>query len=330
MKTAVPLLLLTPALAAAGGLVPDDAAKTLRVAVELDAAGAGTLRLTHVDADAPEAEGGTPLRLTYSPVLDARRVGGRVRLVAVMDSREKLAEIAALNLGEAEPLGGRRIELRSAEMRKADGYANPGHAAKLSVKRRMAAPLRLEADVAATDRQRLQLVLRNLDGTARVLCEVRLKENEATVAVRRQPRGQFAEAAAASGGVPMTLSFRVPKDVSSGQLTATMSAATFGRNARPGSVTITRLLQEGDLKPSFGLALGPAAGGGVAVTTAVPGGAAEAEGVRDGDVLLSVDGVPPRDVRDTVRLLGRVEYGGVARLRLRRGGEVVSVDVPAE
>jgi len=75
------------------------------------------------------------------------------------------------------------------------------------------------------------------------------------------------------------------------------------------------------------LALGLTAPSAVQVVQVVSGGAAEAGGVREGDLLLSADGVPLAGVDDLHRVLTRWESDRTMRLALLRNGATRDVDV---
>jgi serine protease Do len=63
----------------------------------------------------------------------------------------------------------------------------------------------------------------------------------------------------------------------------------------------------------------PRSASGIVVTDVEAGGAAEDAGLREGDVIVSVNGVEVDDVSKFEREIGLARQSGVARLRLRRG-----------
>lgn len=66
---------------------------------------------------------------------------------------------------------------------------------------------------------------------------------------------------------------------------------------------------------------------GVEVVSLVPGGPAERGGVRPGDILVSMNGLPVESVDDLHRLLSEVDVGSLALLDLLRGTERLTAEV---
>ena len=114
--------------------------------------------------------------------------------------------------------------------------------------------------------------------------------------------------------------------------------AVFGPRGRvlviPGS-TIERVapllrdkgrVARGYLGP--GLQLAPVDGGvGAIVMSVDQGGPGASAGVRQGDVIIAVDGAPISGVRALVRSLGPDSVGRSLRFELRRGGEPLALDI---
>jgi serine protease Do len=74
---------------------------------------------------------------------------------------------------------------------------------------------------------------------------------------------------------------------------------------------------------------------GALVAELIPGAPAERAGVREGDVVLSVNGAPVKDQRDLTRQVGSLEVGSRARFEILRDGqrrtlEVVMAERPSE
>ena len=78
----------------------------------------------------------------------------------------------------------------------------------------------------------------------------------------------------------------------------------------------------------LGLQLAPVDGGvGAIVMSVDAGGPGASAGVRQGDVIVAVDGAPITGVRALVRSLGPDSVGRSLRFDLRRGGEPLALDV---
>ena len=60
-----------------------------------------------------------------------------------------------------------------------------------------------------------------------------------------------------------------------------------------------------------------------------PGSPARSAGLREGDVLIAVNGRPVATLREYTEALRRLEPGDVVRVDFRRGGERRSVDTRA-
>ncbi len=73
----------------------------------------------------------------------------------------------------------------------------------------------------------------------------------------------------------------------------------------------------------------PGSSGGVQVTGVDPGSPAEKAGVRRGDLVEAVDGVVPEGAEEFRFRLRDLPIGGGARLDLKRGGQRLTVTVPA-
>src|SRR5438105_13916218 len=99
------------------------------------------------------------------------------------------------------------------------------------------------------------------------------------------------------------------------------------------------LMTEGRFRRSFlGVAGGPrplpprlsqelGRRGGVEVVQVVEGSPAARGGIRGGDLILEVDGVPVEDMGDLQRLMGGDMIGKAVELRVFRGGQVLSLSV---
>ncbi|MEM7311000.1 MAG: trypsin-like peptidase domain-containing protein [Planctomycetota bacterium] len=65
----------------------------------------------------------------------------------------------------------------------------------------------------------------------------------------------------------------------------------------------------------------------VAIREALPGGPAEAAGLREGDVILAIDGVRPTDDRDLLERVASYPPGALLALEVLRGDEVEEIEV---
>jgi len=72
-------------------------------------------------------------------------------------------------------------------------------------------------------------------------------------------------------------------------------------------------------RPALGVGLGPADGGAV-VTAVLPGSAAEADGLKTGDVIRTVDGSPVRVPADIIASVARHRAGETLQLEIARAG----------
>lgn len=77
----------------------------------------------------------------------------------------------------------------------------------------------------------------------------------------------------------------------------------------------------------YGLTLGENDGNGIKLTKATPGGAAEKAGLRDGDLLLTLDGQPIPSVWQTLRRLRANPVGTEIALGYRRDGKDATVRI---
>jgi hypothetical protein len=66
---------------------------------------------------------------------------------------------------------------------------------------------------------------------------------------------------------------------------------------------------------------------GCGISGVVPGGPAEQAGLRGGDVIVGWNGKPVRNVYDLTELIGASKAGETVKLRVKRGGEEVEVEV---
>lgn len=69
---------------------------------------------------------------------------------------------------------------------------------------------------------------------------------------------------------------------------------------------------------------------GVEVISLVPGGPADRGGVRPGDVVVGMNGLPVESVDDLHRFLAETDVGGVARLEILRGTERLAAEIVTE
>ena len=76
---------------------------------------------------------------------------------------------------------------------------------------------------------------------------------------------------------------------------------------------------------------GLASGGGVLVTSTEPGGPADRAGIREGDVVVELDGAPVGGIDDLHRLLLEERIGVPTTISVLRNGRKRSIDVtPSE
>ena len=80
-----------------------------------------------------------------------------------------------------------------------------------------------------------------------------------------------------------------------------------------------------DLAQQIGL---PSGSHGLAVTGVEPGSAAERAGVREGDLIVSVNGQQVNDVSELRSALGKSKKDETTRLRIRRGDGYLFLAVP--
>ncbi len=95
------------------------------------------------------------------------------------------------------------------------------------------------------------------------------------------------------------------------------------------SVTIRRLEVDGKIPATFGLSLDNDRGG-VKVKVALKGGACEKAGVKDGDVLFSINGERVADLKSATSRLADVPIGQDVRLVVKRGGQEKTIVVKGE
>ena len=97
------------------------------------------------------------------------------------------------------------------------------------------------------------------------------------------------------------------------------------QNAEPSSQT------PGRDRPARRAALGTVpdfaySGEGVRLSGVNPGSPAEGAGLREGDVLVAVNGQPVNTLKEYADVLRKLEPGGAVKIRFLRGGELRSVE----
>jgi serine protease Do len=82
------------------------------------------------------------------------------------------------------------------------------------------------------------------------------------------------------------------------------------------------------LTPQIAKQLGVSGDEGVVVADVVEGGPAQHAGIRQGDVLLEVNGKQVKKVEDVAAALSKMKEGDMALLRVRRGDSAMFIPVP--
>lgn len=88
------------------------------------------------------------------------------------------------------------------------------------------------------------------------------------------------------------------------------------------------LLQGKDVqRPSIGVDVKNAKGGGALIAAVHPGSSAEEAGIKQGDVVLEIDSQPIQDQVDLARIVMEHEVGSSMRIKLKRGRQILIVPV---
>ncbi|MDX1574644.1 MAG: Do family serine endopeptidase [Kiloniellales bacterium] len=122
-----------------------------------------------------------------------------------------------------------------------------------------------------------------------------------------------------SGG-SIGIGFAVPSEM---VRTVVLSAQSGGRIMRPWTGLVGQTLNA-DLAEGFGLTRP----GGVVVNRVFDGGPAGQAGIRQGDVIVEVDGEPVNDVETLQFLVATGRLGESLGVRVFRGGDLVALDLP--
>jgi serine protease Do len=140
-----------------------------------------------------------------------------------------------------------------------------------------------------------------------------------THAVSSKAPGTAMEVGVIRDGAQKTVSVRLETFPEQGQKDESAQAP---RSAKLG-------VQVQPLTPDLAQQLGlPGGSHGLAVTGVEPGSAAERAGVREGDLILSVNGQQVNDVSELKSALGKSKKDETARLRIRRGDGYLFLAVP--
>lgn len=94
-------------------------------------------------------------------------------------------------------------------------------------------------------------------------------------------------------------------------------------------MTVKSVTVSGRLSPLFGIGF-DVRGETVFVPKVVAKSPAESAGVREGDVVLSINGEPPKSVKEAMSLLGKVAFGETATLVIRRAGVEKTIAVKCD
>jgi putative serine protease PepD len=79
--------------------------------------------------------------------------------------------------------------------------------------------------------------------------------------------------------------------------------------------------------PFLGIQGEPSAAGGVEIVGLTPGGSADAAGLRTGDVITAIDGVPVASIDEIAKQLDRHGVGKRITLTVRRGNDIISISL---
>lgn len=125
-------------------------------------------------------------------------------------------------------------------------------------------------------------------------------------------------------GEPQEFSFNIPLQEDDQRY-----VLEFSVQGDDAPTALRRLSVRGRLTPTLGIALAQA-GGMVVAERVMSKGLGESAGVRTGDIIVSINGIKPRSVREAMECMGGIRFGDESEIVVNRGGRNVRINFLAE
>jgi hypothetical protein len=105
---------------------------------------------------------------------------------------------------------------------------------------------------------------------------------------------------------------------------------SFWFNAWAGTPKVARFLIQGHLSPTIGVNLKDKSSSVVFCEKVYPGGSAEQAGIKEGDIVISINGQETKTTQEALDILGRLSIGDELDFKIRRGEKEQEIKFAAE